>query len=265
MRQRHLYLGLVVEHFRLGLDSTQTNDIPKIDGLFLLMKIEDLWTKLLPKHLRYFWKHGIIILPHMVQKSGIFAARSHREETTISKHGLAARKTCASGNRVIWSRDLRREKDLDEKSQQKNLELITTWSFSMILQKTPRWEDNYVAYYLLLFQPWKSWWSWMQSGIAHQQHNLSQLCEDSNDTCISIEWRWIVCHQEFQCLLWHEPGTFQAHHSTCAAFENGFGCDVVFREGLWLLSRQVCFKDSYIHIIHLSEPQTKPFVADGFP
>lgn len=85
----------------------------------------------------------------------------------------------------------------------------------------------------------------MQSGIAHQQHNLSQLCEDSNDTCISIEWRWIVCHQEFQCLLWHEPGTFQAHHSTCAAFEhiwNGFGCDVVFREGLWLLSRASVFQ-----------------------
>ena len=44
MRQRHLHLGLVVEHFRSGLDSTQTNDIPKIDEqinqtILKLMKI----------------------------------------------------------------------------------------------------------------------------------------------------------------------------------------------------------------------------------
>lgn len=158
---------------------------------------------------------------------------------------LAARKTCASGNRVIWSRDLRREKDLDEKSQQKNLELITTWVWRILHKKH---QDEKIITWLItsyFSNLEKSWWSWMLSGVAHQQHDLSQLCEDSNDTCISIEWRWIVCHQEFQCLLWHEPGTFQAHHSTCAAFENiwnGFGCDVVFREGLWLLSRASVFK-----------------------
>lgn len=200
-----------------------------------------------------FWKQGIIIF---WSKSQFFksashgpkiwhAASSHREETTISKHGLAARKTCASGNRVIWSRDLRRKKNLDEKSQQKNLELITTWSFSMILQKTPRWEDNYVALRgLLLFQAWKSWWSmnaeWRCTSTARpitalwgfewhvHQHWMEMDCMPSRVSMFTLTRTWrISSPSQHLCCIW-----------------NGFGCDVVFREGLWLLSRQVCLKDS---------------------
>ena len=181
----------------------------------------------------------------------ISSHKSDREETTISKHALAARKICASGNRVIWSRGSQKVKTSvwiafqgeDLKIWWK-LELIPSLKLTVRTWKwiVGRWnflfgwlpgrgyvsfrECNYLAYYSI------------ENLGVHQHrgctnyHNLSLLCEDSNDTCISIEWRWIVCRQEFQCLLWHQPGTFQTRHSTCAAFEmdleiHGVGCDVL--------------------------------------
>lgn len=90
MRQRYLHLGLVVEHFRLGFsfnaDQRHLKDRwreMKGNYISLLMKIQDVWTKLLHS---YFWDifgkmdHHFLSksvnpsfsqVPHMVQKSGM--------------------------------------------------------------------------------------------------------------------------------------------------------------------------------------------------
>ena len=110
-----------------------------MDHHFLSKSVNPSWTKCLT------WsKNSGMQLPHIGRK------------LQFRNTGWLPAKPVLLGIALFGARDLRREKDLDEKSQQKNLELITTWSFSMILQKTPRWEDNYVALRgLLLFQPWK--------------------------------------------------------------------------------------------------------------